>query len=181
LCWQRRPDVVAGLILCATAAHFPRPPISDAALTAVGAAMSVTLASLGGPVRRAAYRHLVRRRPGFDAMAPWAQAESSFGDPLAFLQAGEAVTRFESGPWLDTIDVPTAVVVTTRDQTVPPSEQRWLADHIPRSVSFPVEADHRACIDAPALFLPALLAACRRVVADARPAGRPGPDRRVHT
>jgi 3-oxoadipate enol-lactonase len=181
LCWQRRPEVVAGLILCATAAIFPRPPISDAALTAIGAGMTLTLAGLGGPLRRAAYRQLVRRRPGFDAMAPWAQEESSYGDPLAFLQAGEAVTRFQSGPWLATIDVPTAVVVTARDRTVPPAEQRWLADHIPLSRTFPVEADHRACIEAPALFLPALLAACRQVSTEARPAGRSGPGARVRS
>jgi 3-oxoadipate enol-lactonase len=181
LCWQRHPDVVAGLILCATAARFPRPPISDAALTAVSAAMTLSLAGLGGPVRRAAYRQLVRRRPGFDTMAPWAQEECSFGDPLAFLQAGEAVSRFESGPWLATIDVPTAVIVTTRDRVVPPAGQRWMAEHIPSARTFPVAADHRACIESPALFLPALLAAGRQIAAEAQLVGGARPRDRVRT
>jgi 3-oxoadipate enol-lactonase len=167
LCWRRHPDVVGGLVLCATAAHFPRPPVSDAALGAVTAAMTLTLASLGGPVRREAFRRLVRRRPGFDAMEPWAQQESCFGDPIAFLQAGEAVTRFDSRSWLASIDVPTASVITTRDHTVPPAGQRALAASIPGAEVFAVAADHRACVETPELFVPTFLAACRRVRARA--------------
>ena len=173
LCWRRRPDVVAGLVLCATAAHFGRPPVSDAAFGAVNVAMTLTLATLGGPVRRETFRRMVRRRPGFDAMAPWAKEESCYGDPLAFLQAGGAVTRFDSRPWLVSIDVPTASVVTSRDHTVPPADQRRLAAAIPGARVFAVPADHRACVDAAGLFVPALLQACRHVSdGAAHPSGR---------
>ena len=165
LCWRRHPDLVAGLVLCATAASFPRPPVSDTTLTAVGAAMTLALGPMGGPIRREAYRRLARRRPGFEQMPAWAQEEATFGDPLAILQAGSAVTRFDSGRWIGDVDVPAAVVITTQDRTVPPGAQRRLAAAIPGSTVFPVAADHLACVDAVGVFLPAFLEACDQVTA----------------
>jgi 3-oxoadipate enol-lactonase len=165
LCWRRHPELVTGLVLCATAARFPRPPLSDAALGAVTAGMTLTLATVPGPVRRDALRRMVRRRPDFDAMASWAQEEVSRGDPLAYLQAGAAIARFDSGAWLGDIDVPSASVVTTKDRTVAPAAQRWLAAAIPNTAVFNVDADHRACADAVDRFVPAFLDACRHVLA----------------
>jgi 3-oxoadipate enol-lactonase len=123
------------------------------------------------PIRQEAFRRLVRRRPGFDTLAPWAQRESCRGDPLAFLQAGAAISRFDSTPWLGQIDVPTASVITTEDGTVPPAAQQALAAAIPDAEVFPVAADHRACIDDPRQFLPAFVAACHHVSAAARRTG----------
>jgi 3-oxoadipate enol-lactonase len=174
LTWRRHRKAVAGLVLCATAARFPRPPLSDTALGAVNAGVTLTLVTVPAIVRSEALRRLVRRRPGFESMARWAQDESSHGDPLAYLQAGATLTRFDSTPWLETIDVPAASVITTRDRTVPPSAQRHLAAGIAGCEVFTVAADHRACVDAPAAFVPAFVDACHRVAVRAglSPAGR---------
>ena len=56
--------------------------------------------------------------------------------------------------WIGQIDVPTAVVITEHDLTVPPRQQRFLAHAIPGAVAFPVPSDHRAVADSPELFLP---------------------------
>jgi pimeloyl-ACP methyl ester carboxylesterase len=42
-------------------------------------------------------------------------------------EAGRELGRFDSRPWLHSVTVPTAVVVTTRDELVPVRNQRALA------------------------------------------------------
>jgi hypothetical protein len=61
------------------------------------------------------------------------------------------------------IDVPTAVVVTTRDRGVPPSRQIKLAQSIPGATIHPVEAGHTACMFGSQRFVPVLLEACDSV------------------
>jgi 3-oxoadipate enol-lactonase len=104
---------------------------------------------------------------------PWAIAEWELNEPGALIQAGLALGRFDSTEWIGTIDVPTALVVTTQDSIVSPRRQWNLARAIPGAVAYPVQADHRACVEQTRLFIPALLAACRaaqtREVAAAEP------------
>jgi 3-oxoadipate enol-lactonase len=169
LLWRRHPQVVTGLVLCATAARFPRPPVSDVALEAVSMALSLTLGLVPNPVRRQAFRQLAQRRPEFSTMAPWAQEESALGDPIAFVQAGAALARFDSTAWLRTINVPTTSIITTRDATVAPEEQRRLAAGIPDNRIRTVAADHRACVDAADAFVPALLGACWDIFTETGP------------
>ena len=49
--------------------------------------------------------------------------------------------RFSAHDWIGQVDVPTAVVVTTRDEMVPPSRQRKLAQSIPTAEVYEVEMD----------------------------------------
>jgi pimeloyl-ACP methyl ester carboxylesterase len=72
----------------------------------------------------------------------------------------QAVSEFTSNSWISQVDVPTAVVITDRDQVVPASRQLELARAIPGASVYHVEADHGACVSAPHLFTPALLEAC---------------------
>ncbi len=71
-----------------------------------------------------------------------------------------AVCEFTSDSWISQVDVPTAVVITTRDRVVPPGRQVKLARAIPGASVHYVDADHGACISAPQLFACALLEAC---------------------
>jgi hypothetical protein len=96
-------------------------------------------------------------------VAPWAVAEWERNDPVALVQAGFALSRFDSNDWIGEVDVPTSVVVTTRDETVEPTRQWHLAQSIPGATTFPVAVTHRGCVDEAALFIPALLAACQAV------------------
>jgi pimeloyl-ACP methyl ester carboxylesterase len=166
LVWRQHPEVVAGMVFCATAARFPRPAVSDVTLGAVSLGLSLTLGALPTTVRREAFRWLVQRRPDFATMAPWAQEEASLGDPIALVQAGAALARFDSSAWLGEIDVPTASIITTDDRTVPPSEQRRLAAAITGNRVHLVDGGHGACFERADEFVPALVSACRQVATD---------------
>lgn len=162
LMWRRRPDTVGGLVLCATAANFPHARFNGAVGTAA-AGLAASLSLVPQPLRRRGMRLATDRWLAGGDAAPWAADEWSRHDPSALLQAGVAISRFDSTPWIGQVDVPTAVVITERDQTVSPRRQRFLAEAIPGAVAFPVPADHRAVADAPRVFLPALLSACDSV------------------
>jgi len=91
-------------------------------------------------------------------------------DPASIIQASHALSGFSSHDWIGEVDVPTAVVVTTRDELVPAERQRKLAASIPGAKLFEVEGDHSACVSRADRFVPALIAACRSV--EAREGGR---------
>ncbi len=169
LAWRRHPELVGQLVLCATAARFTtrrqfRGPL---ATLGMGASMAVSLLPAG--VRRQGMSLATRRWSAGGGVADWAIAEWSRNDPSALMQAGLALSRFDSTGWIDRVDVPTAVVVTEQDQTVSPRRQRYLADTIPGALAFPVEADHRACVDDARVFVPALMSACEAVRRAAEP------------
>src|SRR5207248_1933070 len=60
----------------------------------------------------------------------WAMRELRRGDPASLAAAAASLGRFSSHEWIGQVDVPTAVVLTTRDQAVPPHRQQKLADAI---------------------------------------------------
>lgn len=68
--------------------------------------------------------------------------------------------------------VPTAVVVTTRDEIVPTRRQYALAKAIPGAKLFEVDGNHFACADRKCDFVPKLVEACDYVdfAASANPA-----------
>jgi pimeloyl-ACP methyl ester carboxylesterase len=106
---------------------------------------------------------LVAGRYDDSEVGRWARDEVSRNDPLTLLQAGQALGAFSSHEWIDTVDVPAAVVVTTRDRLVPPSRQRRLAAAIPGASVHDVDGDHVVCAVEPEAFVPALLDACADV------------------
>ncbi|HEX4865155.1 MAG TPA: hypothetical protein VFV02_13880, partial [Acidimicrobiales bacterium] len=120
--------------------------------------------------------HVLRSRTGLAGTDEWALAEWERNDPAAIIQAGLAIGRFDSTPWIGDIDVPVSVVVTTLDTTVSPNRQRRLAERIPGSVTFEVEGTHRACVDEVRVFFPALEAACRSVTERAARSARAAED-----
>ena len=93
--------------------------------------------------------------------------EMAHTDPATVMQAARAVVRFSSHDWAADIDVPTAVVITTEDQLVPPGRQYQLKASIPGAQIFEIAADHLACVRAAGRFVPALRAACEYVAAQA--------------
>jgi 3-oxoadipate enol-lactonase len=85
-------------------------------------------------------------------------------DPVALVQAVRALTRFSSRAWIERVDVPAAVVVTTRDAYVPELRQRALAASIAGAETFDVDGDHDACVRS-SEFATTLVRACRSVAA----------------
>jgi 3-oxoadipate enol-lactonase len=173
LLWQRHPEVVSGLVLCATAARFASRAERSGPVSALGVGMALALSGVPENLRRQGFSRLIRTRAGDRGLARWAIEEWERNDPAALLQAGLALGRFDSTAWIGDIDVPTSVVVTTLDTTVAPSRQWRLAQSIPGARGFPVAGDHRACAQADRMFAHTLLVACR--AAQRSPADQPAP------
>lgn len=166
LLWRRHPDVVAGLVLCSTTRVF-MPGRRERYL--VGTLMNY----VAGTVRasRAATRLYLpfgwsipalrlRRRP--ETMRRWVAAELRRHDMRQVLEAGHATSRFDSRRWIAGVDVPTAVIVTTKDRAIPLSAQRKLAAAITDASTYEVDGDHTACSADD--FQPVLVDACREIV-----------------
>jgi 3-oxoadipate enol-lactonase len=93
----------------------------------------------------------------------WALAERSLSDLAAFIEAGAALNAYDSSRWLPQLDVPSAVLITTRDTVVAPWRQEAMADLIPGSRRYLVDAGHDAVVAQPDAFLPVLRDACREL------------------
>jgi len=161
LAWRRHPDRVAGLVLCATARHFAARPVARAAR------LLLPLAEGGARLVPAlAHRRLLERmlaRVEHPELRERIRQEFIGHHPATVIQAAGALGRFSSHDWIGSVRVPVAVVVTTRDDLVPPVRQRKLAASIPGAEVFEVEGDHGACVAVPERFTPALVEACRSV------------------
>jgi len=166
LLWRRHPEVVAGLVLCATAMNFTRDLVPAGALQLAGAGLSRALAAVPASLREESVRRLTLARN--QHTSGWALAELQRGDPLTFVQAATALATFDSSDWVARLDRPTAVVVTTGDRTVPVERQRALAQALPAASVWEIDADHRAVVAASASFVPALLDAYRSVAGPRR-------------
>ena len=79
------------------------------------------------------------------------------------MEAGLSLARFDSSAWIGEVDVPHAVVVTTRDAAVVPARQRRLAAALPDPSVHEADVDHVGCVTRPAIFVPALLDALESV------------------
>jgi len=177
LAWSRHRGRVRGLVLCATANHFLwREARGIASAVFPGMIMAARVAPqffrermVGGMLNG------VPPGEGRD----FASRELLASDPATVMQAARAVIRFSSHDWASNIDVPTAVLVMTRDHLVPTPRQYRLAASIPDARVFEVAGDHLACIRNPDRFVPALLAACEDV--EHRSSGSPPGDEAVPT
>lgn len=160
LTWQRHARQVAGLVLCATARHFvPRRVARLARATLPAAAAAVRL------VPGAARRHMIARmlvRIEHPELRDRVREDFLGHEPATVIQAAEALTRFSSHDWIGLVDVPAAVVITTRDELVPTERQIKLARSIPGAAVFEVDGDHDACVRE-RRFAPTLVQACLTV------------------
>ena len=159
LLWQRHPDHVAGLVLCATSDRFVA---GQRERLIFGSVMAAAL----GTTRMG---QLLSRAPGVPmprwaasagpptTLRDWATAEMRRHDTVKLLEAGQAISSYSSRRWIDQIDVPTTVMVTTRDRAVEPAVQLRMAKAIPGAQVQLVDDGHIAC--AKRSFGPALLRA----------------------
>ena len=173
LVWHRHRDRVAGLVLCATSRNFGGTAPERAFFTALlGGVFGIQLVNRlplpwprpGGPTAP-----VVETDPESDPLLTrWALDELRRTDVVAALKALAAMGRFSSHEWVGAVDVPVAVVVTTRDHLVSASRQIKLAQAIPGATLHPVPAGHAACVVGARRFVPVFREAVRSV------AGRAG-------
>ncbi len=159
LAWRRHREAVSGLVLCSTATSFGGGPLFYGGLLALSRVTRLVPTHLS----KSFATNFARRRFAGLTMADWANEQVAPSDTSAMLRAGSALGNFDSAAWIGEVDVPTAVVVTTRDRTVEPPRQRALAKAIPGAGSFEVAADHGVCLVNPGRYVPVLLEACQSV------------------
>ena len=159
LTWHRHPEVVRGMVLCATSYRFGAP---ETPVARVGDLMGLGLRLTPGPLRQQVVKNLTGFAPRGRNAPDWVLNELHQHDPAAVVEATMAIRRFNSTEWIHEVDVPCASVITELDRLVPPRRQRKLAT-LTRGEIFAIAGAHDACVRNPSLFVPALLSAVASV------------------
>jgi 3-oxoadipate enol-lactonase len=94
--------------------------------------------------------------------AAWVASELLRSSPRDIAEAGRELGRFDSRPWIRSLAVPSAVLVTARDRTVSPRRQRELAASLD-ATTLEVELDHLAIVTQAATYNGGLLRALEAV------------------
>ena len=164
---HRHPNLAGGLVLCATTYRFRekwRERIFHGGLALLAGATAETAG------RRVAAAG--RRLPGLPEISwetgridRWALGELRTAGGWAMTHAIAELGRFDSAPWLPSLNLPTAVVITTHDRALPVYRQLEMAKMIAGAEIFLVPAGHAACVLEADAFVPVLLEACADVAA----------------
>jgi 3-oxoadipate enol-lactonase len=152
---RRHPEMLSGLVLCATAHNF--------ASAGGGSAMRwMTHAAQFAPEpwRRAAMLAVLSPRSADGDQGRWVMDQVAKHDTRAILQAAIEAVAFDSAQWLGRVAGPSAVVLTTGDQVVSPAIQRELCRVLANPAVHEVDGDHFICVKRPDVFNAALMAAC---------------------
>ena len=173
LLWQRHPDLVSGLVLCATSATFNVTRADHWLWRGMGVLQLVMRLFPRHWWERVSQAVVDRRLPlqltrmigtdlpdQLDGLLPWMVGEADRGSAEDIAEAGRELSRFDARGWVSTVDVPAAVVVTTRDKLVGVANQRDLAARLgPDTTVIELDVDHDAMIARADAFVPALLVA----------------------
>jgi pimeloyl-ACP methyl ester carboxylesterase len=185
LLWQRHPELVDGLVLCATSATFNDTPQERWQWRSIGILQLLlrlmprawwergAQAQARSETKIRLSRLINEDTPeAMKALIPWVISEVDRGSAEDVAEAGRELSRFDSRGWLGSVDVPSAVVITTRDRLVPGFRQRDLAERVPDCFVREVPLDHDGVGARPDLFVPVLREAVETVHAARRaPAG----------
>ena len=165
LLWRRHPECVRGLVLCATSAsmmaNLGQRVAFGGTLSALANAARLAQFSSQIPVGllRAMWPAQAPRTP--DTLRAWVRSEFAGHDWRMVIEAGSELGRFSAWNWIDEVDVPTAVVVTTQDTAIDQVRQLEMAQKIPGASIIRLEAGHLSC--AYPEFSGPLVAACQGV------------------
>ena len=149
LLWRRHPDLVRGLVLGATSHHL-MPGMREQAIFTTFMAAAAGSTRLGQTAMRLPVRGMRSMLPGRaparpETMRAWAQAEMRRHDPRLVIEAGVAMSNYHAR-WIDEIDVPTSVLVTTKDRAVNPFAQLRMALKIPGAMIHRLDDGHVVCM-----------------------------------
>jgi pimeloyl-ACP methyl ester carboxylesterase len=162
LLWRGHRDRVSGLVLCATSSSFRAAPLEHV-MFAVLPALEQMCRIVPEFVARRVIAQALRSHLEPTGFVDWALRELLLRDPRAIVQAAAALGKYKAEHWVKEIDVPTSVLVHTRDQLVPPRRQFELASAIPGARVHFVDVDHFAVIRDPQPFVRALVGAIHDV------------------
>jgi 3-oxoadipate enol-lactonase len=156
---REHPDVASGIVLSGTAQHWQEAESKRVWRTmgAFGLVLSVApRLSFRAGFKRAGLRDEER--------TAWALGEMMRHSARDVAEAGRELGRFDSRAWLSSVNVPAAVVVTSKDSAVSPRKQRELADALRANV-FEAPIDHLEITTRPDVYNGPLLDAIRSVEA----------------
>jgi 3-oxoadipate enol-lactonase len=98
-------------------------------------------------------------------MASWGKAEFRSTSAWSMPEVLGELGRFNSAPWISEVDVPTAVVVTASDHTIPERRQRRLAAAIEGATVHEAPGGHASIVLGSSTWVPVFLQAVADVVA----------------
>ncbi len=147
LLWRRHPDLVDGLVFCATSDRFVA---GGRERVIFGTMMASATGTTRTGTRLARSRLLRRQMPSGSCVRPtsmreWAAGEMRRHDLVKLMEAGQAIGSYSARRWVGEIDVPTTVMVTRRDRAVRPEAQMRLAEAIDDAVVLDIDDGHIAC------------------------------------
>jgi pimeloyl-ACP methyl ester carboxylesterase len=158
---RERPDLVAGLVLCASAYSLAVTPAERLRLRVVRLAAQVAAvvpAAISAVVATVVFRLIF----GDDDFQRWVRSIVRHHDWSEVLALGAALAQFDSRHWIGDISVPCQVVITADDAWVPPQRQRELAQMV-QNEALVIAGGHSVCLTNPRRFAAELLGACRLV------------------
>jgi pimeloyl-ACP methyl ester carboxylesterase len=166
LVWRRHRTRVEGLVLAATARNFRGKPterlwfmLTSGAMRRWGARAQLGMERISS--RLADTPAALTSDPA--KVGPWALSEFRSTSMWSLLAALNEVGKFESSAWIRRVDVPTSVIIATRDRFIPTRRQCSLAAAIPGAVTYEVDGNHAALVLGADGFVPVLVEACESV------------------
>jgi 3-oxoadipate enol-lactonase len=147
------PDVARGVVLSGTAQHWQEPESRR-----TWRAMGILGLMLSLAPRSTWQRGFKRVGLPTNERTAWLLSELMRHTAPDVAEAGRELGRFDSRPWLGSIDLPFAVVITTRDEAVAPHKQRALAQACDAQV-FEAPIRHMEIVTRADEYNPALLQA----------------------
>jgi 3-oxoadipate enol-lactonase len=144
--WHRHPERVSGLVLASTARNF-RGHLREKFFFSL-----MTLAM--NPLSRVAQPKVERFALGLPEVSAydardrvgWGAREFRSTSAWSMPEVLGELGRFNSASWITGVDVPTAVVVTTRDKAIPARRQRALAAAITGADVFEAPGGHASVV-----------------------------------
>ena len=157
--WHRHPERVSALVLASTARNL-RGHLGERVFFPM-----MTLAM--HPLSRVALTKVERvaqslpEMPSVDLTDPtgWGRSEFRSTSAWSMPEVLSELGRFNSAPWIGSVDVPTAVVVTCRDKAIPTRRQRRLADAISDAHVYETPGGHASIVLDHERWVPAFLEA----------------------
>lgn len=144
LLWHRHRARVEALVFEATALEWRATARERVVWKAMGVIEWFFRSSRSTSMVDRALRQAAEVRPELAEHRPWFKAEIGRGDPREIADAGRALGSYDARPIAGDVDVPVAVVVTTKDRLVLPRKQRALA-LATRAATFELDGDHDVC------------------------------------
>lgn len=141
LVWRRHPSLVSGMVFEATALEWSATR-AERVRWRVGRVLGPVFRRAATPrTLRWAVHRVVPRGHELHRYVPWLVGEIRRNDPWMVSEAGRSLSHYDARRIATEIEVPTAMVVTTRDRLVPPHKQRALAEAV-RAHVVEIDADH---------------------------------------